>query len=368
MSQETDRTRGNLMPSQTQDQFYTRVFAVVATAVLVVLLWLVLRPLAGALAWALLLSFLLQPLQARITAWFRGRSAASALLLTFATLLLFVGPLAALVVTFARQAASLVERLQQNYARSDVGAGSLENIPLIGKALAWVESHTVFTTEQLRDWLINGSSTLLQHVGSVGSSLFVGALGRLVGLAMMFFLLFFFLRDGARMSGWLLGLVPMSEVRKNALTSQLGAVTRAVVFGTLLTGVLQGALVGIGFAIVQLPSPVVFGVVAALLSLLPVGGTALVWVPAALFLVTQGRYGAALFLTVWGALLVGLMDNLLRPVLISGRAEVPTLAVFIGVIGGLSAFGPIGLFLGPVLLAMTIALLRWAEEHRSVHA
>jgi predicted PurR-regulated permease PerM len=119
---------------------------------------------------------------------------------------------------------------------------------------------------------------------------------------------------------------------------------------------------------VHLPSPVVFAVVAALLSLLPVGGTALVWVPAALFLVTQGRYGAALFLTLWGALLVGLMDNLLKPVLISGRAEVPTLAVFIGVIGGLSAFGPIGLFLGPVLLAMTIALLRWAEEHRSVHA
>jgi predicted PurR-regulated permease PerM len=160
----------------------------------------------------------------------------------------------------------------------------------------------------------------------------------------------------------------MSEARKQALTAQLGAVTRAVVFGTLLTGLLQGALVGVGFAIVHLPSPVVFAVVAALLSLLPVGGTALVWIPAALFLLTQGRYGAALFLTLWGALLVGLMDNLLKPLLISGRAEVPTLAVFIGVVGGLSAFGPIGLFLGPVLLAMTIALLRWAEEHRSIHA
>ena len=136
-------------------------------------------------------------------------------------------------------------------------------------------------------------------------------------------------------------------------------------FGTLLTGLLQGALLGIGFAIVRLPSPVVFAVIAALLSLLPIGGTALVWIPAVLYLLAQGRYGAAIFLAMWGAVLVGLMDNLLKPFLISGRAEVPTLAVFLGVIGGLSAFGPIGMFLGPVLLAMTIVLLRWAEEPRS---
>ncbi|HKE45912.1 MAG TPA: AI-2E family transporter [Steroidobacteraceae bacterium] len=352
----------------TQDQFYTRVFAVVAITLLLVLLWLILRPLAGTLAWALLLAFLLQPVQARFTSWFHGRAAASALVLTFAALVLFVGPLAALVVTFARQAASLVERLQQTYTLSDVSTASLENIPLIGRALSWIESHTVLTTEQLREWLVSGATTLLQHVGSVGSTLFVGALGKMVGFVMMFFLLFFFLRDGAQMSTRLTALVPMSEGRKHALAEQLGAVTRAVVFGTLLTGLLQGALLGIGFAIVHLPSPVVFAVIAALLSLLPMGGTALVWIPAVLYLLTQGRYGAAIFLALWGSLLVGLMDNLLKPVLISGRAEVPTLAVFLGVIGGLSAFGPIGMFLGPVLLAMTIALLRWAEEHRSVNA
>jgi predicted PurR-regulated permease PerM len=160
----------------------------------------------------------------------------------------------------------------------------------------------------------------------------------------------------------------MPDARKQQLITYLASVTRAVVFGTLLTGVLQGALIGVGFGIVHLPSPLVFAVIAALLSLLPIGGTALVWVPAALYLLAQGRYGAAIFLTIWGALLVGLMDNLLKPLLISGRAEIPTLAVFLGVIGGLSAFGPIGMFLGPVLLAMTIAVLRWAEEHQKTLA
>ena len=346
-----------------QSPFYTRVFALAMLAVLVMLLWKVLQPVATALAWALLFAFLLYPLQRRITAWLGGRAAGSALLLAFATLLLLVGPLAALGVAFARQAASLVDRLQANYgALSEVGGGSLQSIPFIGPAIAWIERNTVLTSEQLRDWLITGSRSLLEHVGSVGGSIFVGAMGTLVGFVMMLYLLFFFLRDGARMQSHLLALVPMPDARKQQLITYLASVTRAVVFGTLLTGMLQGALIGVGFGIVHLPSPLVFAVIAALLSLLPIGGTALVWIPAALYLLAQGRYGAAIFLTIWGALLVGLMDNLLKPLLISGRAEIPTLAVFLGVIGGLSAFGPIGLFLGPVLLAMTIAVLRWAEE------
>src|SRR6185295_2405396 len=319
-----------------QSPFYTRVFALAMLAVLVVLLWKVLQPVATTLAWALLFAFLLYPLQRRITAWLGGRAAGSALLLTFATLLVLVGPLAALGVAFARQAASLVDRLQANYgALSEVGGGSLQSIPFIGPAIAWIERNTILTSEQLRDWLITGSRSLLEHVGSVGGSIFVGALGTLVGFVMMLFLLFFFLRDGARMESHLVALVPMPDARKQQLITYLASVTRAVVFGTLLTGVLQGALIGVGFGIVHLPSPLVFAVIAALLSLLPIGGTALVWIPAALYLLAQGRYGAAIFLTIWGALLVGLMDNLLKPLLISGRAEIPTLAVFLGVIGGL---------------------------------
>ena len=358
------------MSSQTQSEFYTRVFAVLALAILGALLWQVLKPFATTLAWALLFAFLLHPVQGRLTHWLRGRGAVAALLLTFAMLLILLGPLAAIGVALARQAAALLDRLQASYGPlRDMGQdGSLQDIPVLGSALSWIEHNTMLTSEQMREWLVNGSRALLDHLGAAGGSLFVGALGTVVGFLMMLFLLFFLLRDGARMTARLFALLPMPDARKQALMSQLGAVTRAVVFGTLLTGLLQGALLGVGFAIVRLPSPVVFAVIAALLSLLPIGGTALVWIPAVLYLLAQGRYGAAIFLALWGAVLVGLMDNLLKPFLISGRAEVPTLAVFLGVIGGLSAFGPIGMFLGPVLLAMTIVLLRWAEEPRSERA
>jgi predicted PurR-regulated permease PerM len=137
-----------------------------------------------------------------------------------------------------------------------------------------------------------------------------------------------------------------------------------MVYGTGLTALIQGILVGIAFFILGLASPVVFGVIAALASLLPVGGTALVWVPAVIVLGAQGRWGAMIFLFIWGVLLVSLVDNVVRPMLVSGRAAVGTLTVFIGVLGGIAAFGAIGLFLGPVVLA----LIRFMLEMRRAEA
>jgi predicted PurR-regulated permease PerM len=131
--------------------------------------------------------------------------------------------------------------------------------------------------------------------------------------------------------------------------------------GTILTAIVQGLLLGTGFAIVGLPAPVVFGVIGAILSVVPFGGTALVWVPAVAVLAFQGRYGAAIALLVIGAI-VSSVDNFLKPLLISGRAYVPTIAIFIGVIGGLAAFGMIGLFLGPVVIALVLALVQFAQE------
>jgi predicted PurR-regulated permease PerM len=143
----------------------------------------------------------------------------------------------------------------------------------------------------------------------------------------------------------------------------LSDVTRAIVVGTTMTAILQGILVGIGFTICSLPSPVVFAVLAALLSMLPVGGSALVWGPAAIWLFIEGRWGFGIFLLAWGFLVSGL-DNVVRPMLISGRAKISALAVFIGVLGGIPAFGPIGFIIGPVVLSLTLALIEFVEETR----
>jgi len=198
----------------------------------------------------------------------------------------------------------------------------------------------------------------------MGGRVFVGAIGTAVGFVLMEFMLFFFIRDGEEMMQTARELIPMGRQYKQRLVDHLSAVTRAMVYGTGLTALIQGALVGIAFLIAGLPSPIVFGVIAALTALLPFGGTALIWVPAAIVLAARGEWGWAIFMTVWGALLVSLVDNVVRPWLVSGRADVGTLTVFIGVLGGLAAFGAIGLFLGPVVLALIIALIRFTLEMR----
>jgi hypothetical protein len=133
-----------------------------------------------------------------------------------------------------------------------------------------------------------------------------------------------------------------------------------VVYGTGLTALAQGALVGIGFAIAQLPSPIVFGVLAAICALLPAGGAALVWAPGALWLFATGEWGWGVFMLVWGAI-VSVSDNLIRPIAIRTHAEVSTLAVFVGVVGGVAAFGTIGVILGPVLLTLVVSLLGYID-------
>ena len=125
---------------------------------------------------------------------------------------------------------------------------------------------------------------------------------------------------------------------------------------------MQGSLVGIGFAIAGLPSPLVFGAVGAMASLIPIVGTALVWVPAAITLVAQGNNGWALFLTLWSVILVAGSDNVIRPLIISGRSNASTLLVFIGLLGGIGLFGFAGIFMGPLVLTLVATLLQYADQ------
>lgn len=352
-----------------RDRFYARTFALATTVALGVALYQILAPFMGPLLWALFIAFLLHPLHVRLTRQLRNREQLSALLLTLLTFVVVIGPLTALSAAFAAQVGDLLQFAQQTVAdqtRSNVL--NITNVPWIRDSLAWLNETFDISIASVQGWLVQGSRQLLQWLASMGGKVFIGAVGTVVGFMLMLFLLFFFIRDGAEMLSTARELIPMSGAYKAKLFNHLSGVTRAMVYGTGLTALIQGSLVGISFLIVDLPSPVVFGVVATLAALLPFGGSALVWAPAALVLAAQGRWGATIFMVIWGALLVSLVDNFVRPMLVSGRAKVGTLTVFIGVLGGLSAFGGIGLFLGPVVLALIIALIRFMLELRRAEA
>ncbi|MET0534427.1 MAG: AI-2E family transporter [Steroidobacter sp.] len=348
-----------------RDRFYARSFALMTVLVLGVALFKIVQPFLGPLLWAIFIAFLLYPLHLRLTARLRGKPKWSAALLTALTFVVVIGPLTALSAAFAAQVGDLLQIFQDRVGGQTMGnVLNLTNVPWVQRGLEWLNSMFDVDLAQIRGWITQGSREALQSLASLGGRAFVGAVGTVVGFVLMLFMMFFFIRDGEEMIGTLRELIPMSDAYKAKLFDHLAAVTRAMVYGTGLTALIQGALVGIAFLIVGLPSPVVFGVIAALLGLLPFGGTAIVWGPAALVLAVQGRWGSAIFMLIWGTVLVSLVDNVVRPMLVSGRANVGTLTVFIGVLGGLAAFGAIGLFLGPVVLALIIALIRFMLEIR----
>jgi predicted PurR-regulated permease PerM len=356
-----------LSPSATtnQDQFYTRAFALVTFLVLAVALYKILQPFLGPLMWAIFLAFLLHPLHVRLTPRVRNRPQLSALILTLLVLVLFVGPLTGLSAAFVAQVSDLLKFVQSTLAdQSQSNVLDLTKVPWISELLTRLDGLVGIDPAQLRQWVEQGASQGLHWLASFGGKVFLGALGTVVGFVLTIFMLFFFIRDGQEMFATARELIPMNSAYKARLFTHLAAVTRAMVLGTGATALIQGTLVGIAFLIVGLPSPLVFAVIAVLASLLPFGGTALVWVPAAIVLAAQGHWGQTIFMVIWGVLLVSLVDNLVRPMMVSGRANVGTLTVFIGVLGGLAAFGAIGLFLGPVILALIIALIRFVQEIR----
>ncbi|HET9444862.1 MAG TPA: AI-2E family transporter [Steroidobacteraceae bacterium] len=348
-----------------RDRFYARTFALVTALVLGVALFKIAQPFIGPLLWSMFIAFLLYPLHVWLTRRLKGRAQMSAGLLTLLTLIVLLGPLAGLSAAFAAQVGDLLQTVQSTVAdQTRNNVFDLTKVPWVADTLGWLDGTFGVNIAQVRGYVVQASRAVLQTLASLGGKVFLGAFGAVFGFVLMVFMLFFFIRDGAGMVMALRELIPMSKQQKTKLFNHLAAVTRALVYGTGLTALIQGVLVGISFLIVGLPSALVFGVIAALAALLPFGGTALVWIPAAIVLAAQGRWGAAAFMVIWGALLVSLVDNVVRPMLVSGRAPVSTLTVFIGVLGGIAAFGAIGLFLGPIVLALIIALIQFALELR----
>jgi predicted PurR-regulated permease PerM len=347
--------------------FYRKVFFVALALVLGLALAMILAPFSDALSWGVCLAFLLSPLQRSLTRRFRGRASLAAGLLTGLTPVVVLLPLASLGLVFAQQVRNLIELLRSiDFSASAAWVTRLEQVPLVARALALLHSNTVVSSADIQAWVVNAAQSVLQTLAATSGNLVLGAVGTLVGFMLMLFLLFFLLRDGPEMLQQAVRLIPIEEQRRDSLLRLIGATTRAVIFGTATTAFIQGLLIGIGFAILDLPSPVVFGAVAAVFALLPAGGTALVWVPAAIWLAVIGRPGAAVFIAIWG-FAVSLIDNVMRPLLIGRHAQVSTLAVFVGVVGGVSAFGAVGLIVGPVLLTLIAALLKFAAESLPHH-
>jgi len=332
-------------------------FTVASGVLLAYLLWRVFSPFFAPIAWAAVLAILFMPLYRRLHARLKKPNLA-AFVATSLTILLVVIPAILVGAALVQQGARLYAIASQ-YIQSHRLASSADlfRIPVFQRAIARVSAVVPVTAADLQRGMETGLKTIAASVAAAASTVAIGFLGILGSFFIMIFTLFFFFRDGDGLWRHLMAAIPAEGEKTTALTARLGSVLHAVMIGTILTAILQGALGAVGFAVLGLPSPVVFGAIMALFSLLPVGGTALVWVPAAGILIAQGAWGRGIALLVWGSLIVGLADNWFKPMIISGRSEMNTLPVFFGVMGGLAAFGFLGLFMGPIVVSLGIAVL-----------
>ncbi|HWJ07452.1 MAG TPA: AI-2E family transporter [Steroidobacteraceae bacterium] len=351
---------GEVTNPASEKLFFTRFGAVLLLSAMLYLVWRIVAPVWQPLMWAVLLGSLLAPVNARLTRRLGNRPRLASGLTTFGVVVLLLLPIVAIGGAVAAQAADLLKRIDTRALRP--ANFDLSNVPFLARPLQWVQETAGISLGQIEGWIVGGTQRLLQGLASSGGAVMLGAIGTIVSFVLMLFVLFFVLRDGPRFANRVVRMLPVEAGLRQKLWRHLIDVNRAVFMGIGLTALVQGILLGIGFAIAGLPSPLVFGVLGAMFALVPVVGTAIIWVPAALWLLAQGETGYAVFMLAWGVVVVGSVDNFLRPILISGRVEVPTLAVFIGVMGGLSAFGFVGLFLGPIVLGLVVALFRFMSE------
>ena len=185
----------------------------------------------------------------------------------------------------------------------------------------------------------------------------------LIGLFILFFVMFYGFRDGQRFITYLKALIPLEGNLKDSLFHEMRTVTQAVLYGQVLTAVIQGGLGGVGLLIVGIPNALFWGAIMIITAFLPVLGTPLIWVPAAVGLILDGKTTRGILLLIYGATIVMNIDNFLRPKLVSGRTNVHPVLILIGVLGGLKVFGFIGMLVGPLILAILVALIKFYEQN-----
>lgn len=345
------------------DSTVRRLLLSILLVALSLLCLMVLSPFVTPILWAAILAYASWPLFRRLRSALHGWNTTAALLMTLMLTLAVVLPMLWILVLVQGELTYAYQSLSQYLAQGPHPLPpTIRAIPWLGERLqATLDNYAANPTvlaQQLSAWALRWSSNLGKLLGGVGRNV--------VKLSLSMITLFFFFRDGDTISKQTLAVI--RRFFSQRLTPYLitaGKVTRAVVYGMLITACTQGLIAGIGYWVFGLAAPVLLGTLTALLSVVPMVGTAIVWAPLSLWLMSSGHLARGSLLLLWGALLVHPADNVLRPILISNAASVPFLLVMFGVLGGLEAFGFIGIFLGPVLLAVAMAIWReWAAEQQ----
>jgi predicted PurR-regulated permease PerM len=339
-----------------------RAFLLLVALVSVAFLY-VLAPFSGAIFWGAIIALIFRPLYLWMLPRLRARKTWAALATVILIVLLVVLPVGIIAALLIQEVTATYQRVQSGdfnlasyfqqvynllpeWARGLLDKAGLSNFALL--------------QEKITAALGRGSQLIATQVLNIGQSTF----DFVVSFFVMLYLLFFLIRDGAALSTRIMRAIPLEQDIKAQLLIKFLAVARATVKGNVAVAMLQGALGGLIFWLLDVHSPVLWGTLMAFLSLLPALGAALVWIPVAIYFLVTGAIAKAVILTLAGVLVIGLVDNLLRPMLVGKDTQMPDYLVLISTLGGMALFGLNGFVIGPVVAAMFIAVWELFTEAR----
>jgi predicted PurR-regulated permease PerM len=312
----------------------------------------------SAVLWALIIAVVFYPLYERFLKFFHCRATTAALATVLSVVLLVVLPLVLVGSVVVSESLDIYQNLSTEEKTSFEGSGLLARVSQVTSYLEPYGISQVDAEEKIRDW----GASLSQMVASSLVAFSQLTVTFLINTAIMLYLLFFFFRDGAKLSSIIMHHIPLGAGYENRLVARFSETVQAVVKGTLAIAALQGVIGGILFFAVGIANPMLWGVAMAVMSVVPLFGTALVWVPAALTMIFTGSLISGIIIILVGALVISVVDEFLRPVLVGRGSKMPDALVLLAIISGLATFGVSGFIIGPIIAALFLSFWSFFEE------
>lgn len=330
-----------------------KVFLALLLVVSVAFGWILL-PFYGAVFWAVILAIIFAPIQRRLLARLNARRNLAALATLFICLLVAVLPVILIAGVLVQEGTTLYKQIESGEIDIDSFVSHAKEL-LPATWQAQMQRFGLGDMDQIRERLASSALQGSQFLATKAFSFGQGTFQFMLSFFLMLYLLFFLLRDGRELVARIRKAVPLSDNQKRRLFSKFTRVVRATVKGNIVVAATQGALGGIIFAILGIPSAVLCGVLMAFLSLLPAVGAGVIWTPVAIYFLMKGLIVQGVILILYGVLVIGLVDNILRPILVGKDTKMPDYVVLISTLGGLSLFGLNGFVIGPLIAALFIS-------------
>lgn len=321
--------------------------------------YLTLSPYLTPILWAVIIGAVSYPVYGRLLRGLGGRKSLASLLMLILVILGVAIPIALIGASLANEAISAYRSLEKTLESKHFS--SPYDFPVIASILHFVGRYVEIPTFDFRKAILDNLRNFSLFLFSGGSQIVLNFSSFLMNLGLVLFTLFFVFKDGKQALERLENLLPMPEAYRKRMVVQLNQTLKATIYGGLLTAIVQGALGGIGFALAGLSSVVLWGVMMAFFSLIPILGAGIVWVPAVLVLMAQQHWGAGIFLAIWGSVVISLSDNFVRPYFVGGQADISPVVLMFAILGGLQAFGMIGIVLGPLIFSLILAVVSLYE-------